>query len=111
METKTFNVGDRGGSLKVTIRDQKTGNTASLAGYQGVRAFIMDTDNREIILPLANVAIVDPAAGRVDINWPQESVWTRPGYYQLQLEFSSPSIVRRSTVQEIRVEELGGVTK
>lgn len=111
MEIKTFHVGDRGGSLRVEIRDQRTGQPFSLSGYQGVRAFFVDSDNREFVLPLENVAITDGTAGIVTVILPQESIFTKPGYMQLQLEFSSPSIVRRSTVQEIRVLELGGVTK
>lgn len=111
MQVMTFNVGDRGGSTKIEVRDQRTGIAANLAGYLGIRAILVDTNNREFVLPLENVAITDPALGQVTVTWPQDSIFTEPGFFQLQLELSSPSIVRRTTVQEIRVLKLGGVTK
>lgn len=110
--TKTYYVGDRpGGSWLFRVLDQRTGEPFNLAGFTTVRAVMLDSDNNEVVFPAENSAITDAAAGRVTFLWPSESVFTKPGRYVMQLEFSSPSATRRTTVQDILVRDMGGVTK
>lgn len=112
METKSFYVGDRpGSSWTFKVLDERTGSAYNLAGFTRVRAIMKDSDNREIIFPDENTSIADTVNGEVTFLWPTESVFTKPGRYVLQLEFSSPSTTRKTTVQEILVRSLGGVTK
>lgn len=112
MEIKTMWVGDMpGGAWFFQVRDQRTGTPYNLAGFTTVRAIMVDSDNREFVFPADNSFIRNSAEGRVDVLWPSASLFTKPGRYQLQLEFSGVNAVRRTTVQEILVKELGGVTK
>lgn len=112
METKTYWVGDRpGGAWFFQVLDQKSGAPYNLTGLTSVRAIMLDSDNREVVFPEANAAITDATQGFVNFLWPTESVFTRPGRYVMQLEFSGGNTTRRTTVQEILVRSLGGVTK
>lgn len=112
MEVKSFYVGDRpGSSWTFQVLDERTGAPYSLAGFTRVRTIMKDSDNREVIFPDDNTSIADVAAGEVTFLWPTESVFNKPGRYVMQLEFSSPSTTRKTTVQEILVRSLGGVTK
>lgn len=112
MEVKNYYVGDRpGSSWTFQVLDERSGAPYNLAGFTRVRTIMKDSDNREVAFPDDNTAISDVTTGEVTFLWPTESVFTKPGYYVLQLEFSSPSATRKTTVQEIRVKTLGGVTK
>lgn len=112
METKNYWVGDRpGGAWFFTVLDQETGSTYDVGGFTRVRAILKDSDNKEYIFPEANVSVTNALAGEVTVLWPTESIFTKPGLYVLQLEFYAPSSTRRTSVQEIRVRELGGVTR
>jgi hypothetical protein len=57
-----------------------------------------------------NVAITNPDQGIVTFLWPQQSLFTKPGRYVMQVELSSINNQRRTTEQVILVKELGGVT-
>lgn len=112
METKTYWVGDRpGGAWFFQVRDQKTGLPYNLNGLTAVRAIMLDSDNREVVFPEDNAAITDSTQGLVNFVWPSESVFEKPGRYVMQLEFTGGNTTRRTTVQEIHVKALGGVTK
>lgn len=112
METKTYWVGDRpGGSWLFQVLDQRTGAAYNLAGLTSVKAVMLDSDNNEVEFPGDNAVISDSATGRVSFFWPDESVFSKPGRYVMQLEFSGVNVTRRTTVQEILVRQLGGVTK
>lgn len=112
MESKTYWVGDRPGPAWIfQVLDQRTGTPFNLGGFPNVKAVMVDTDNRRVEFPANNVAMTNPAEGVVTFLWPTESVLKRPGIYLLQLEFSGLNGTRRTTVQEIKVKALGGVTK
>jgi hypothetical protein len=112
MQVKTFYVGDRpGGSWSFQVLDQRTGAPYNLAGFTSVKALMVDSDNREVTFPADNVSITDTTSGLVTFLWPTESVFTEPGSYVMQLEFSGVNATRKTTVQEIKVKELGGVSK
>lgn len=112
MQIKTFWVGDRPDPVWFfEVRDQNTGDPYNLTGFTSVTAVMLDTDNREVVFPADNTAIIDAASGRVNFLWPTESVFTKPGRYVMQLKFMGGSAVRRTTVQEFNIKALGGVTK
>lgn len=112
MESKTYWVGDRPGPAWIfQVLDQRSGTPYNLTGFPSVTAVMIDTDNRKVTFPADNAVITNPADGVVTFLWPTESVLTRPGIYLLQLEFSGANGTRRTTVQEIRVKTLGGVTR
>lgn len=112
METKTYWVGDRpGGSWLFTVLDQHTGTPFNLSGFTGVRAILLDSENREYVFPDSQVSISNAGNGEATVTWPNESLFTRPGRYVMQMEFSSATATRRTTVQEILVRKMGGVTK
>ena len=112
METKTYWVGDRpGGAWIFNVLDQRTGQPYNLAGFPSVRVLMVGSDNEQIVIADENAAITDPANGVVTFLWPTESVFTRPGRYALQLELYGPSVTRKTTVQDILVRELGGITR
>lgn len=112
MQIKNYWVGDRpGGSWVFQVLNQRTGTPESLSGYTSVRVVMLGSNNEEIDIPAANVAVSNAASGIVTFLWPSESLFTKPGRYLLQLEFSSANATRRTTVQEILIRELGGVTK
>lgn len=112
METKTYWVGDRpGGAWFFKVLDQKSGAPFNLTGYTKVRAIMLDSDNREVVFPADNAGISDAASGRVTFLWPDQTVFTKPGKYVMQLEFVGTGSTRRTTVQEIQVKALGGATR
>lgn len=112
MATKTYYVGDRpGGAWTFRVLDQRTGAPYNLAGFTSVRALMLDSDNNEVVFPEENAVITDATAGRVTFLWPTESVFDKPGHYVMQLEFNSPSSTRKTTVQDILVRSMGGVTR
>lgn len=111
MEIKTYWVGDRPPAWFFQVRDSKTSAPVSIGGYTRIRAILVDSDNREIVFPDANALVTNEANGEVTFIWPQETVFTKAGRYVMQLELSSTTTTRRTTVQEILVKELGGVTR
>lgn len=112
METKTFWVGDRpAGTWTFEVLNQRTGAPENLGAYTTARVKLLDSRNREVELADELTRIADFAGGVVTFNWPQESVFTEPGRYVMQLELSGLSARRHTTVQEILVRELGGVGK
>lgn len=112
METKTYWVGDRpGGAWFFKVLDQKSGAPYNLTGFTQVRAVMLDSDNREVTFPADNAAITDAATGSVTFLWPDESVFDEAGDYVMQLEFVGTGSTRRTTVQHIRVQEIGGASR
>lgn len=112
MATKTYYVGDRpGGAWIFKVLDERTGTPANLAGYPTVRAIMLDSDNREIVFPADNVGVTNAMEGTVTFLWPDVSPFTKPGRYVMQLEFSGTNVTRRTSVQDILVRHMGGVTK
>ncbi len=112
METKTYWVGDRpGGSWTFSVLNERTGLPENLVGYTRARVKMLGSDNEEIVIPDENVSISGPQNGEVIFLWPTESVFTKSGRYVLQLELSSATQTRRTSVQEILVRSLGGVSK
>jgi hypothetical protein len=114
MQQKNYWVGDRpGGSWTFQVLNQRSGVPESLAGYSKAKVILIDSDNRQVEIPDVNTAIADAQTGQVVFVWPQDSLFTKPGRYTMQLELSGGSngAVRKTTVQEILVRESGGVTK
>lgn len=112
METKVYWVGDRpGGAWIFEIRDARTGAPYNLSSYEGARAIMVDSDNNVVTFPEDNTAITDRTNGIVTFLWPTESVFTETGRYAIQLEIYGPSTTRKTTVQDILVREIGGITK
>lgn len=112
METKTYYVGDRpGGSTVFTVLNQRTGFVEDLSNYTTARVLFLDSDNRLIELDDINTDISDAANGEVTFLWPNESIFTKPGRYVLQIELSSGSARRSTTVQDYLIREHGGITK
>lgn len=112
MQVKNYWVGDRpGGAWTFQIRDQKSGAVADLTGYSRVFCLLKGSDNEDIEISPLNVMISNPAQGIVTLLWPTESLFTKPGRYVMQLKLENPQTTRTTTVQEILIRELGGVTK
>lgn len=112
METKTYWVGDRpAGAWIFNVLDQKTGLPYNLTQYGGVRVILIGSDNETVLFDDEHTAITDGAGGQVTFLWPTESLFEKPGRYQLQLELYGPSVSRRTTIQDILVREIGGVTR
>lgn len=112
MQIKNYWVGDRpAGAWVFQVLNQRTGTPENLSQYNLAKVIMVNSDNDEIIMPVANVSITDPIAGLVTFLWPTESLFDEPGRYVMQVELSSGTAVRRTTTQEILVRELGGVTK
>jgi hypothetical protein len=110
MQTKNYWVGDRPqGNWTFQVLDQKTGAVQSLVGFTSANVRIKDPRNKDIEVPDHVTVISDPANGMVSFTWPPYSLFTRPGTYVVQLELSSATATRRTTVQDILVRELGGV--
>lgn len=112
MAVKTYYVGDRpGGAWVFQVLDERTGNPVDLSGYPTVKAIMVDSDNKEVVFPTENIAITNAANGNVTFLWPDVSVFTKHGRYVMQLEFSGETATRRTSVQDILVKRLGGVSK
>lgn len=112
MEIKTFYVGERpGGAWVFQIRNNKTGVPEVLSSFHTARVLLLDSDNELVELPEENTVITDPLNGEVTFFWPNESLFTEPGYYVMQLELISDSSMRKTTVQDILVKTLGGVVR
>lgn len=112
MEMKTYWVGDRPGYPWVfQVLNEKTGTPESLGSFHTVKVVLLDSDNDLVEIPQQNVNITNAAEGIVTLVWPSESVFTEPGLYVLQLELIGDTSVRKTTVQNIRVKELGGVNR
>jgi hypothetical protein len=108
---KNYWVGDRPqGNWVFQVLDQKTGVVQSLTAFTTAKVRMMDPRNKEIVIPDLATVITDPANGLVTFTWPQESLFTKPGRYVVQLELSNTNSTRSTTVQDILVRELGGVT-
>lgn len=111
MQTKTYWVGDRpAGSWTFQVLNQRTANPEVLTGFTSARVIMLDSENNEVEIPDENVSISNPAAGTVTFIWPQESLFTKPGRYVVQLELIGGTARRKTTVQEILVKQIGGVT-
>jgi hypothetical protein len=112
MQIKNYWVGDRpGGAWTFQVLNQRSGAPESLATFRTARVVMVDSDNNRIEFPTDNVAISDPANGVVTFLWPDGSPFPKAGRYVIQLELENTTTLRRTTVQEILVRELGGVTK
>lgn len=111
MQTKNYWVGDRpAGTWTFQVLDEKTGNVQSLVGFDSAKVIMLDPQNKTIDIPSQAVGIVDAPNGLVAFAWPTESLFTKPGRYLVQLELNSAHVTRRTTVQDILVRKLGGVT-
>lgn len=111
MQVKNLWVGDRpAGSWTFQVLDQRTGAVQPLTGFTSVKVLLLDPQNKMIEVADQFVAISSPSEGQVTFFWPNESLFKKPGRYVLQLELSSPTANRRTSVQEILVRQLGGVT-
>jgi hypothetical protein len=112
MQIKNFWVGEQpGGNWTFTVLDQRSGNPVDLTQFNNVLAVLMDSDNVRHEYP-GNAAIADAVGGLVTFAWPGPgSPFNKAGRYQIQLELSNNRAVRKTTVQEILVREIGGVTR
>jgi hypothetical protein len=111
MQSKTFWVGDRpAGAWAIQVRDQKSGEAVSLGGFTTAKVYLLDPMNESIEIPQSYVTISALEQGVVTFLWPQQSLFTKPGRYVMQLELSGPNSTRRTTEQTILVKALGGVT-
>jgi hypothetical protein len=111
MQSKTYWVGDRpSGTWAFQVRDQKSGEVMSLGGFTTAKVLLVDPQNKLVAIPDNHVAITNPDQGIVTFLWPQQSLFTKPGRYVMQVELSSINNQRRTTEQVILVKELGGVT-
>lgn len=112
MDTKTFWVGDRpGGSWTFQILDSRSGEPLNLNSYHTARMVIVGSDNEEVETPSINTSIADAGLGLVTFLWPDKSLFTQAGRYQMQVELIGNSARRLSTVQEILIKKTGGVTR
>lgn len=112
MEIRTFWVGDRpAGAWTFEVLNQKSGLPENLVGYSSARVKMLGSDNEDISIPDANTSIASSLNGLINFTWPAESLFTKPGRYVMQLELVGPTAVRRTTVQEILVKKMGGVSK
>lgn len=111
MQAKNYWVGDRPlGSWVFTILDQTSGAVQDLTGYTSATILMLDPRNQTIDIDAANCFISNASAGQVTFVWPQDSVFTRPGRYVVQVQIDGPNASRRTTTQEILVSKLGGVS-
>jgi hypothetical protein len=110
MDYKVYWVGEKpGGAMTITVLDEESGLPADLSIYNAVRLVMLDSKNNEVDLDGGVVAISNPAQGRVVFGWPSDrSLFERPGEYVFQLEFTTPSAVVKTDVQNILVKKLGG---
>lgn len=110
MQSKNYWVGDRpAGSWTFQILDQKTGQVQDLGGYTAAQVTLIDPQNKPVDLLDSNCYISNASQGQVTFVWPSTSLFTKAGRYLIQLEVSSPSVTRTTTVQDILVRKLGGV--
>lgn len=111
MQTKNFWVGDRpAGAWVFQVLDEKTGVAQNLTGFTSASVLFLDPQNKPVDIPSANVIITDSANGKVTFLWPDVSLFTMPGRYVMQLQLDNATTSRKTTVQEILVKKLGGVT-
>jgi hypothetical protein len=111
MQIKNYWVGDRpGGTWVFQVLDQTTGTVLDLSGYSSAKVVMLDPKNQPITIAGSNTVISDPVNGKVTFFWPNDSLFNRAGRYVMQVELDSGTAIRKTTVQEILVRELGGVT-
>lgn len=111
MQSKNYWVGDRpAGTWVFQILDQTTGAVQDLTSYTSATVTLLDPRNKAVSIPAGSAVISDPTAGKVSFFWPSDSLFTRPGRYVMQVQLDSGTATRKTTVQEILVRELGGVT-
>ena len=111
MQSKNYWVGDRpAGTWVFQVLDQNTGEVVNLSGYQTATVTVLDPRNKAVSIPANSAVISSPIDGQVTFFWPTDSLFTRPGRYVMQLELDSGTALRKTTVQEILVRQLGGVT-
>lgn len=110
MDAKIYWVGEKpGGAMIITVLDS-TGTPANLSQFTSARLRMLDADNHEVYADPSQTQISNPATGRVVFAWPtNRSLFTEPGEYVLQLELSTATAKRYTSVQDILVKELGGV--
>lgn len=112
MNVKNYWVGDRpAGSWTFQILNQKTGEPEDLTPFTEAKVIFVDSDNNQHEFAEEHVAITSAPSGLVVFVWPQESLFTKPGRYVTQVELRGDRAIRKTTVQEILVREIGGVTK
>jgi hypothetical protein len=108
---KTYWVGDRpGGNWTFQILDQRSGLAVDLTNYISATVILLDPQNNEVEIPDGYSAITDAPNGEVTFLWPIFSLFDTPGRYVMQIQLDSASSTRQTTVQEILVREMGGVT-
>lgn len=111
MQTKNYWVGDRpAGTWVFQILDQNTGLALDLSGYQKATVTMLDPRNKAVTIPDGSAIISSASEGQVTFFWPNVSLFDKPGRYVMQVELDSGTAVRKTTVQEILVRQLGGVT-
>lgn len=111
MQTKNYWVGDRpAGTWVFQVLDQTTGAVLDLSGYTSAQVTVLDPRNKAVDIPDNSARISDGPNGQVTFFWPSVSLFDRPGRYVMQLELDSGTALRKTTVQEILVRQLGGVT-
>lgn len=107
---KTLWVGDRpGGNWTFTVLDQKTGTPVNLGTFTKASMVILDPRNRQVDIPDNYCQITSPVDGQVQLLWPQDSIFTIPGRYIMQIKLENARTSRMTTVQEILVRKPGGV--
>lgn len=112
MNVKNYWVGDKpAGTWTIQVLNQRTGDPEDLSNFTEAKVLIVDSDNNVLTFGLHYVVITGAPTGLVTFLWPSESVFTKPGRYAVQLELRGVNAVRHTTVQEILVREIGGVTK
>lgn len=112
MDVRTYWVGDRpGGAWVFQVLDQKTGTPEALGSFVSARTLLVDSDNRLVELPEQNTVITDAANGEVTFFWPNESVFTKPGRYTIQVQLIGGTATRTTSTEDILIRGLGGVTK
>jgi hypothetical protein len=107
---KIYWVGDRpGGNWTFTILDQRAGTPVNLSVYNKVSMVVLDPRNKQVDIPDTYTAVTSALDGQVQFLWPQDSIFTIPGRYVMQIKLESPTATRLTTVQEILVRKPGGV--
>lgn len=109
LDAKTYWVGEKpGGVSAVTVLDSD-GNPANLTPFTSVRLRMLDTDNNEVEIASPLTTFSDKVNGIVTFTWPADrSLFQKPGEYLLQLELSTPSAKRYTSVAPITVKRFGG---
>lgn len=109
---KNYWVGDKpGGTWVFQVLNQRTGDPQDLSSYTSAKTIFVDSDNEVTEFTENYTMITGAQSGLVTFLWPPYSLFEKPGRYAIQVELSGGNTLRRTTVQEILVREIGGVTK